>query len=54
MVHRAYLFGFERKVAESLKSRIEAFEMGEVFGEILVPTEDVVEMKGESGSPAPR
>ena len=38
--------GFERKVAESLKSRIEAFEMGEVFGEILVPTEDVVEMKG--------
>jgi transcriptional antiterminator NusG len=38
--------GFERKVAESLKSRVEAFGVGEEFGEILVPTEDVVEMKG--------
>ena len=38
--------GFERKVAESLKSRIEAFGMQEEFGESLVPEEDVVEMKG--------
>lgn len=38
--------GFERQVAESLKTRVSAFEMEEVFGEILVPTEDVVEMKG--------
>jgi len=38
--------GFERKVAESLKGRVEAFGMEEGFGEILVPTEDVVEMKG--------
>jgi len=38
--------GFERKVAESLKSRIQAFSVEEEFGQILVPTEDVVEMKG--------
>ncbi len=38
--------GFERKVAESLKSRIQAFAVEEEFGDILVPTEDVVEMKG--------
>jgi len=38
--------GFERKVAESLRSRIQAFGVDEEFGQILVPTEDVVEMKG--------
>jgi transcriptional antiterminator NusG len=38
--------GFERKVAESLGSRIQAFGVEEEFGQILVPTEDVVEMKG--------
>ena len=38
--------GFERKVAESLKSRVEAFGMQEEIGESLVPEEDVVEMKG--------
>ena len=38
--------GFERKVAESLQSRIQAFGVEEEFGQILVPTEDVVEMKG--------
>ena len=38
--------GFERKVAESLRSRIQAFGVEEEFGEIIVPTEDVVEMKG--------
>ena len=38
--------GFERKVAESLHSRIQAFGVEEEFGQILVPTEDVVEMKG--------
>lgn len=38
--------GFERKVADSLKSRIQAFTVEEEFGQILVPTEDVVEMKG--------
>ena len=38
--------GFERKVAESLRSRIQAFGVQDEFGEIIVPTEDVVEMKG--------
>jgi transcription termination/antitermination protein NusG len=38
--------GFERKVAESLGSRIQAFGVQDEFGQILVPTEDVVEMKG--------
>ena len=37
--------GYERKVAESLKSRVKAFNMEVEVGEILVPTEDVLEMK---------
>jgi transcriptional antiterminator NusG len=37
--------GFEKKVAETLKSRIEAAGVGEQFGEIMVPTEDVIEMR---------
>lgn len=38
--------GFEKKVIESLKQRIELAGMQERFGEILVPTEEVVEMRG--------
>jgi transcriptional antiterminator NusG len=37
--------GFENKVKESLRSRAEAFGFGERIGEILIPTEDVVEMR---------
>ncbi len=37
--------GFEKQVQRSLKDRIERAEMEEQFGEILVPTEEVVEMK---------
>ncbi len=37
--------GFEKKVAEALKSRIEAEKLDEKFGEIMVPTEDVIEVK---------
>lgn len=37
--------GFERKVAESLKSRVDAAGLGESFGEVMVPTEDVIEMR---------
>jgi len=37
--------GFEKQVQRSLKERIERAEMEEQFGEILVPTEEVVEMK---------
>jgi transcriptional antiterminator NusG len=38
--------GFEKKVAASLKERIELHGMQDRFGEILVPTEEVVEMRG--------
>jgi transcription termination/antitermination protein NusG len=38
--------GFEKKVAETLKSRIEASGLSVQFGEIMVPTEDVIEMRG--------
>lgn len=38
--------GFERKVAESLKGRIEAFGLGEKIGQVLIPTEEVVEHRG--------
>ena len=42
--------GFEKKVAETLKSRIDAEGLTEQFGEIMVPTEDVIEMRaGEEG-----
>jgi len=37
--------GFEKKVAETLKSRVEAAGLGEQFGEIMVPSEDVIEMR---------
>jgi len=38
--------GYEKKVAASLKERIALLGMEDRFGEILVPTEEVVEMKG--------
>lgn len=37
--------GFESQVQRSLKERIERYGMQEKFGEILVPTEEVVEMR---------
>src|SRR5262252_8822452 len=37
--------GFEKKVAETLKSRVAAAGLSEAFGEIMVPTEDVIEMR---------
>ena len=37
--------GFEKKVAETLKSRAEAAGMQEQFGEIMVPAEDVLEVR---------
>ena len=37
--------GYESKVRESLKQRVEALGMSEIIGEILIPTEDVVEMR---------
>ena len=38
--------GYEGKVQRSLAERIERFGMQDYFGEILVPTEEVVEMRG--------
>ncbi len=38
--------GFEQKVAESLRSRAEAFGFSEAIGQILIPTEEVVELRG--------
>ncbi len=36
---------YEMKVREALKERIERYELAEFFGEILIPTEEVVEMR---------
>lgn len=38
--------GFEKQVKRSLEDRIERAGMQELFGQVLVPTEEVVEMKG--------
>ncbi len=38
--------GFEKKVAESLRQRVQAYDLEDQIGEVLIPTEDVVEMKG--------
>lgn len=37
--------GFENKVKESLRQRADAYGMGDKIGEILVPTEEVVEIR---------
>ncbi len=37
--------GFEKKVAETLRSRVDAAGLKEQFGEIMVPSEDVIEMR---------
>ncbi len=37
--------GFERKVAESLRTRADAFGFGEQIGQILIPEEEVVELR---------
>ena len=38
--------GFEKQVKRSLEDRIERSDLQDFFGEVLVPTEEVVEMKG--------
>jgi transcription termination/antitermination protein NusG len=37
--------GFENKVAESLRTRAQAFGFAERLGQILIPTEEVVELR---------
>ena len=38
--------GFEERVRQNLKQRVEAMGMQDAFGEIRIPTETLVEMKG--------
>jgi len=38
--------GFEQKVADSLRGRAEAFGFADKIGQILIPTEEVVELRG--------
>jgi transcriptional antiterminator NusG len=46
--------GFEKKVKESLESRVQAFGLQEKIGQILIPTEDVVEVRGGKRIVSPR
>jgi transcription termination/antitermination protein NusG len=46
--------GYEKKVRESLLSRIKAYEMESQIIEVLVPTETVVEMRGSRRVETPR
>ena len=38
--------GFEKKVAESLAQRVQAYGLQAEIGEVLIPTEQVAEMRG--------
>jgi len=38
--------GFEKKVSESLQQRVQAYGLQGEIGEVLIPTEDVVELRG--------
>ena len=38
--------GFEKKVKESLESRVAAFTLQDKIGRVLIPTEEVVEVRG--------
>ena len=38
--------GFEKKVKESLESRVEAFTLQDKIGRVLIPMEDTIEMRG--------
>jgi len=46
--------GFEKKVAETLRSRIEAEALRDKFGEIMIPTEEVIEMRKGKKVVAPK
>jgi len=46
--------GFEKKVKESLESRVAAFGLQEKTGRLMVPTEDVVEVRGGKKVISPR
>ncbi|VTO30211.1 transcription antitermination protein NusG [Klebsiella pneumoniae] len=42
--------GFEGRVATSLREHIKLHNMEELFGEVMVPTEEVVEIRGGPAS----
>ena len=46
--------GFEKKVKESLESRVAAFGLQDKIGQLLIPTEDVVEVRGGKKVVLPR
>lgn len=46
--------GFERKVKESLESRVAAFGLQDKIGQVLIPTEDVLEVRGGKKVVTPR
>ena len=46
--------GFEKKVKESLESRVAAYNLQDKIGRVLIPTEDVVEMRGGKKTVASR
>ncbi len=46
--------GFEKKVKESLESRVAAFGLEEKIGQIMIPTEDVMEVRGGKKVVSPR
>src|SRR5437773_2394348 len=46
--------GFEKKVAETLRSRIDAEALRDKFGEIMIPTEEAIEMRKGKKVVAPK
>ncbi len=42
--------GYEKQVMRSLNDRIQRSAVADSFGEVLVPTEEVVEVKGSARS----
>jgi transcriptional antiterminator NusG len=46
--------GFEKKVKESLESRVAAFGLQDKIGRMMIPTEDVIEVRGGKKIVSPR
>jgi len=46
VVHHPYLLGLEKKVKESLESRVAAFSLQDKIGRVMIPMEEVVEVRG--------
>src|ERR1017187_4642818 len=46
--------GFEKKVKESLEGRVQAFSLSDKIGQVVIPTESVVEVRGGKKVVSPR